>query len=84
MVALPLADVDASVDRLVRVEIVVTAAVLGLLALVTYWVLRLGVRPVKTMTATATAIAAGDLSQRVPDVAAGHRGRRARRSPSTR
>jgi two-component system OmpR family sensor kinase len=71
VVALPLSDVDASVSRLVRVEIIVTAAVLGLLALVTYWVLRLGVRPVKTMTATATAIAAGDLSQRVPDVATG-------------
>jgi two-component system OmpR family sensor kinase len=71
VVALPLGDVDAAVDRLVRVEIIVTAAVLGLLALVTYWVLRLGVRPVKTMTATATAIAAGDLSQRVPDVAPG-------------
>jgi two-component system OmpR family sensor kinase len=71
VVALPLSDVDAAVDRLVRVEIIVTALVLGLLALVTYWVLRLGVRPVKAMTATATAIAAGDLSQRVPDVAKG-------------
>jgi two-component system OmpR family sensor kinase len=69
--ALPLADVDAAVDRLVRVEIIVTAIVLGLLALVTYWVLRLGVRPIKTMTATATAIAGGDLSHRVPDVAPG-------------
>jgi two-component system OmpR family sensor kinase len=71
VVALPLSDVDAAVRRLVRVELVVTAAILGLLALVTSWVLRLGVRPVKTMTATATAIAAGDLTQRVPHVAPG-------------
>src|SRR3954447_9525870 len=70
-VALPLTDVDAAVDRLIRVEIIVTAIILGLLALVTYWVLRLGVRPIKTMTATATAIAGGDLSHRVPEVAPG-------------
>jgi two-component system OmpR family sensor kinase len=71
IIALPLADVDAAVGRLIRVEIVVTAIILGLLALVTYWVLRLGVRPIKTMTATATAIAGGDLSHRVPEVAPG-------------
>ena len=35
----------------------------------TWWVMRLGVRPIKRMTATATAIAGGDLSHRVPDVA---------------
>jgi len=64
--ALSLADVDASVGRLIWVEVIVTSVVLGLLAMVTWWVIRLGVRPVKQMTATATAIAAGDLSHRVP------------------
>ncbi len=64
--ALSLADVDASVSRLIWVEVLVTALVLSILALVTWWVIRLGVRPVKQMTATATAIAAGDLSHRVP------------------
>ncbi len=48
-----------------------TVSVIGILGLVTFWVLRLGVRPIKRMTATAAAIASGDLSQRVP---AGHRG----------
>jgi two-component system, OmpR family, sensor kinase len=38
---------------------------------VTFWVLRLGVRPIKQMTATASAIAGGDLSHRVPAVAKG-------------
>ncbi len=71
VVSLPLDDVDAAVDRLIAVEIVATLAVLTVLGLVTYWVLRLGVRPLKTMTATATAIADGDLSHRVPDVAPG-------------
>ena len=69
--ALPLTDVDAAVDRLVAVELVATLAVLAVLALVTWWVLRLGVRPIKQMTATAGAIAAGDLSHRVPDVTPG-------------
>ena len=69
--ALPLNDVDDAVDRLVQVEVVATVLVLAILALVTSWVLRLGVRPIKQMTATATAIAGGDLSHRVPDVASG-------------
>ena len=71
VLALPLSDVDASVARLVRVEAVVMVVVLAVLGLVTWWVLRLGVRPVKRMTETAVAIADGDLSQRVPDVVPG-------------
>ena len=69
--ALSLADVDASVSRLIWVEVIITGLVLGILGLVTWWVIRLGVRPVKQMTATATAIAGGDLSHRVPS---GHEG----------
>jgi two-component system OmpR family sensor kinase len=69
--ALSLADVDASVSRLIWVEVLVTGLVLGILGLVTFWVIRLGVRPVKQMTKTATAIAGGDLSHRVPT---GHEG----------
>ena len=69
--ALSLVDVDASVSRLIWVELLITGLVLGLLGVVTWWVIRLGVRPVKQMTATASAIAAGDLSHRVPT---GHEG----------
>ena len=69
--ALPLTDVDESIDRLVAVEALALAFVLAVLGLVTWWVVRLGVRPIKRMTETATAIAAGDLSARVPDVTAG-------------
>lgn len=71
VVGLPLTDVDAAVGRLVRVEVTTTALIVGILALVAFWVIRLGVRPIKQMTATATAIAGGDLSHRVPDVASG-------------
>ena len=56
-------------------------AVLAVLGLVTWWVLRLGVRPLRRMTATAGAIAAGDLSHRVPEATRRHRGRRPRRRP---
>jgi two-component system, OmpR family, sensor kinase len=72
VVAASLADVDAAVGRLVRVEVVATGVVLALLALVAFWVLRLGVRPLKSMARTATTVASGaDLSQRVPDAPAG-------------
>jgi two-component system, OmpR family, sensor kinase len=68
--ALPLGDVDETVRRLVVLEAIATTAVLAVLALAAWWVIRLGVRPIKRMTETATAIAAGDLSHRVPEGAA--------------
>ena len=71
VVGLPLEDVDDAVQRLVAVEVGATVLIVAVLGLVTLWVIRLGVRPIKTMTATATAIADGDLSRRVPDVASG-------------
>ena len=70
-VALPLTDVDAAVSRLIGLEAVATLLIIAILGLVVFWVLRLGVRPIKRMTETATAIAAGDLSHRVPAVASG-------------
>jgi two-component system OmpR family sensor kinase len=68
--ALPMDAVDDAVDRLVTVILVAGAAAAAVLALVAWWVVHLGVRPIKQMTATATAIAAGDLSRRVPTVTA--------------
>ena len=63
--ALPLDDVQESVRQLLAIVLVSGLAVLGVLGLVVWWVIHLGVRPVRRMTATAGAIAAGDLSQRV-------------------
>ncbi|MCB0962376.1 MAG: HAMP domain-containing histidine kinase [Acidimicrobiales bacterium] len=71
VLALPLEDVDASVARLVRIQVLVSVAVLAMMGLVTFWVLRLGVRPIRQMTEAATAMGEGDLSQRVPDAPAG-------------
>ena len=71
VVGLALDDVDGAVRRLVGVEALALITVLGVLALVMWWVIRLGVRPVREMTDTAEAIAGGDLSRRVPEAPAG-------------
>ena len=55
----------------VTVEVLATAAIVAVLALVTFWVIRLGVRPIKQMTATASGIAGGDLATRVPEAPTG-------------
>jgi two-component system OmpR family sensor kinase len=67
LIGLSLRDVDATMGHLRLVLIAAVGMVIAILGLVVFWVLRLGVRPVKRMTATAGAIAAGDLSQRVPE-----------------
>lgn len=66
VVGLSLDDVQSATRRLVAVEALAVLSILTVLGLVTWWVIRLGVRPVQQMTDTAGAIAAGDLSQRVP------------------
>ena len=63
--AVPLREVDQTLDRLVRVEALVIVGVLALLAALAWWVVRLGLRPLDRIGETAGAIAAGDLSQRV-------------------
>jgi two-component system, OmpR family, sensor kinase len=65
VVALPLREADATLDRLLRVEALVIGAVLLLLGALAWWVVRLGLRPLDRMGDTAGAIAGGDLSQRV-------------------
>ena len=67
VLALPLDGVRDTVRQLIAVELLAVVAVLSVLALVTWWVIRLGVRPVLRMTETASAIAGGDLSHRVPE-----------------
>jgi len=67
--ALPLDEVDDTIRRLVLVELVASAAVIAVLGAVAWWVIHLGIRPVQQMTAVAATIAAGDLSQRVPESA---------------
>ena len=67
VVAIPLTDVEQTLRRLLRIELLVTAAVLLALGSLSWWIVRRGLRPLEDMAETAGAIAAGDLSQRVPD-----------------
>jgi len=71
--ALSLDQVNDTVRQLVLVEVLATAAILAVLGAVTWWVIRLGIRPIKQMTATAVAIADGEaeLDQRVATPAPG-------------
>ncbi len=78
IVATPLADVDATLDRLLLVMLLVTVVVLIALAVLGLWVVRLGLLPLTAIEGTAGAIAAGDLSRRVeraePDTEVGRLG----------
>jgi two-component system OmpR family sensor kinase len=65
VVATSLADVDATLRRLLWIMLLVTAAVLAALAALGLWVVRLGLRPLDAIGTTAAAIAEGDLSRRV-------------------
>jgi two-component system, OmpR family, sensor kinase len=65
VVARSLSDVDATLRRLVLIELLVTAVVLAALAGLGLWVVRLGLRPLRAIETTAAAIAGGDLSRRV-------------------
>ncbi len=65
VVALSMKDADQTLHRLLSVELAVAAVVLLALAMLAWWVIKLGLRPLAQMQATAGAIAAGDLSRRV-------------------
>lgn len=63
--ATSLADVDATLRRLLAIMLLVTLVVLAALAVLGLWVVRVGLRPLDEIGATAAAIADGDLTRRV-------------------
>ncbi len=65
VIAIPLTEVDQTLHRLFLVEALVIAAILAALAVLSWWLVRLGLRPLDRIATTAGAIAEGDLSQRV-------------------
>ena len=65
IVAIPLTDVEDTLSRLRLIEGIVSGAVLLGLGLLSYWLVRRGLRPLERMGETAGAIAAGDLTRRV-------------------
>jgi two-component system OmpR family sensor kinase len=65
--AASLRPVEQAVNSLIRALVVVGLLALAAASLASWWVIRHGLRPVDRMVETAAAIAAGDLSRRVPD-----------------
>jgi len=65
VVAVPMEETDATLDRLLLVEALVIAGVLVALGIVAALLVRLGLRPLDRMATTAGTIAGGELSQRV-------------------
>lgn len=66
--AIPLTELDATLSRLRTIEILVSLAILATLAALSYWAVRVGLRPLSGIEETAGAIAAGDMSHRVEEV----------------
>jgi two-component system, OmpR family, sensor kinase len=76
--AVPLGDTQSTLDRLALIEVIVSAAILVALAFAAWWLVRVGLRPLRRMAGAAGEIAAGDLSRRVepanPDTEVGRLG----------
>src|SRR6201996_2157437 len=68
VVAIPLGSTAATLNRLALIELVVSGAILLALALAAWWLVGVGLRPLRRMGEVAGQIAEGDLSRRVePD-----------------
>ena len=65
VVAISLGDVDATLHRLLFVELLVTLSVLAAVGAFAWWLIRVGLRPLTEMEGAAADIAAGDLSRRI-------------------
>jgi two-component system OmpR family sensor kinase len=66
-VAVPLNDFRDTLNHVALIGAIVTAAVLIGLAVLAWWLIKLGLRPLEEMGETAGRIADGDLSQRVEE-----------------
>jgi two-component system OmpR family sensor kinase len=69
--AASLRPVEHAVQSLVRALVITGVLAMVVASLASWWVIRRGLRPVDRMVETAAAIAAGDLSRRVPDAGPG-------------
>lgn len=77
------AEIETSFRRLRTAALGAGAIVAAVLGLVGWWVVRLGLRPIRTMTDAADAIAAGRTDTRVPTFAAGTEAARLGRALNT-
>ncbi len=67
VVGLSLDRAEQTFDELLATLAAVGAVVLAVVGLVVWWVMRLGVGPLRTMTEAAVAIAGGEIGRRVPE-----------------
>ncbi|WP_045875764.1 HAMP domain-containing sensor histidine kinase [Pseudofrankia sp. DC12] len=67
VVAVPFTELDATLDRVARIEIIGSSVVMAVLAALAYVIIRLGLRPLTRIEQTADEIAWGDLTRRVTD-----------------
>ncbi|MGN6378212.1 MAG: sensor histidine kinase [Gaiellales bacterium] len=65
--AIPLSDMNSTLNKLTALELLVGAIVLAIVGGLAYALVRVELRPLQRIEDTAAAIAAGDLSQRVPE-----------------
>jgi two-component system OmpR family sensor kinase len=67
IVGVDLGDISAAIGQLVYIDVIVSLIIMAALAIVGVAAVRASLRPLTDIEHTAQAIAAGDLSQRVPD-----------------
>jgi two-component system, OmpR family, sensor kinase len=65
IVAVSLDDVNATLGRLLRVELLIAVGLLAALGVAAFWLLRRGLRPLERISGVAGTIAQGDLDVRV-------------------
>jgi len=66
IVAQPLGDIDSTLHHLLFVELAVSGAAIIIALFGGFWLVRVGLRPLRDMESTAESIAAGNLTERVP------------------
>jgi two-component system OmpR family sensor kinase len=66
ILAIPLSDTYATLHRLLLIELAVSGGAIILAGMIGWWLVRLGLRPLRDIERTAGAIANGQLDQRVP------------------
>ncbi len=66
IVAQPLGDIGSTLHQLLLIELAVTGAAVVIALIGGFWLVRVGLRPLRDMETTAESIAAGNLTERVP------------------
>ncbi len=66
ILALPLGDTQSTLHQLLIIELIVSAGAILVALGAGFWLVRLGLKPLRDMEATAESIAAGNLTERVP------------------